>query len=612
MKTTRKAEPLSLPLVENLLEKADGKTRADLLNKLATLVVENDKARGEEISSEALELSSNLGYRRGKASALFGLGNAARIGEEYRAALEYYALSLDIYKVLGDPIQQGRCLRRLGDVQFYVNNLDLSLKHYLNSLSIFEKTAEKDGSPEAKINCGHLMATIGNVLRDSGDLDASLEYYHRCHSIYILEGFTAGIPGILYNTGNIFHSQGRLEEALNVYSQALEEAEESGDDYLASMALNSLGSVFMARDNLDAAEDHFSRSMNIAEKQDRKRGILSATLKLVKLGRLQGNLQEALDQCERAEQLAGHLEDRRSYANILNERALIYSSMEEYEKALETSLAFQKLTEDLLSEKRVREIDILRVRYETEAKEREIELLRRERTIQRRMMVGAVAGLVFTGISLVLVYRNVRFRARVNRELADAYSRVEKLSKIDTLTGLANRRAMMKSLASEQTRSSRTGRRFGLIMTDIDDFKQVNDRYGHACGDEILMEVSKRLEKALRSQDIASRWGGEEFLLLLPETSLHSAVKVAKKTKALIENTPFICNSATINLTMTFGVSEGGMIPVEDAIQLSDSALYRGKRTGKNNVNFQSINRNVIFDRLKSAFRRTHPARSVR
>ncbi len=608
MKTARKAESMSLPEVENLLEKAGGKPRADLLNKLAALVVKNDKDRGREISSEALELSESLGYRRGKAAALFGLGDAARTGGEYRAALGYYASSLDIFELLGDPIQQGRCLRRLGDVQFYVNNLNLSLKHYLNSLMIFEKTAEKNGSPEAKINCGHLMATIGNVLRDSGDLETSLDYYRRCHSIYIREGFTAGIPGVLYNTGNIFHSQGRHEEALDVYRQALEEAEESGDAYLVSLALNSLGSVYMARDELDTAEDHFNRSMNIAEKQDRKRGILSSRVKLVELGRLQGNLDEALDQSERAEQLAGQLEDRRSYASILKERVLIYRSRAEYKKALETNLVFQKLNEELLSEKRVREIDILRVSYETEAKEREIELLRRERIIQRRMMIGAVLGLALTGISLALVYRNVRFRIRVNRELADAYSRVEKLSQADSLTELANRRAMIKSLAAEQTRSSRTGRSFGLIMTDIDDFKQVNDRYGHSCGDEILVEVSKRLVQALRNQDITSRWGGEEFLLLLPETSLQSAVKVAKKTRALIEDTPFICNNVSINLTMTFGVSEGGMIPVEEAVQLADTALYRGKRTGKNCVKFQSRYSKIVFHKLRSALGIPDPA----
>ena len=561
MRTFQKVEQLSLPEVRKLLKKAVGKPRVDLLNKLAALVVKSDRDLGEEISSEALEFAVGLGYCPGKAAALFGLGEAARIGEDYRAALENYASALELFTVSGDSIQQGRCFRRLGDVQFFINNLNLSLKHYLNALRIFEKTAEQNESSYAKLNLGHLMATIGNVFRESGDLEASLDYYRRCHSIYIREGFTVGIPGILYNTGNVFHSQGRMEDALNVYKHALKEAEASDDSYLVSLALNSLGSVYMTRDELDVAEDHFRRSMEIEEKLGRKRGILSVMVKLVELRRLQGSLDKALEHSERAEELACQLDDRKSNVSILKERALIYSSREEYEKAKHS----------------VRIIHCAR----------KIELLRRERTIQRRMIAGALVGLAFAGISLALVYRNVRFRTRVNKELADAYSRVEKLSQADTLTGLANRRAMMKSLADEQARSSRTGRGFGLIMTDIDDFKQVNDRFGHACGDEILLQVAKCLENALRNQDIASRWGGEEFLLLLPETSLHSAVKVAEKTRALIANTPFIWNNISINLTMTFGVSTGGGIPVDDAVQLADTALYQGKHSCKNSVNFQ-------------------------
>ncbi len=578
---------MSLPEVEKLLEKASGKPRVDLLNELAALVVKSDRNRGEKISSEALELAETSGYRRGRATALFGLGDAARTCGEYHAALEYYATALNAFQELGDSIQRGRCFRRLGDVHFFVNNFNLSLKYYLKALRIFEKEAERNGSPYIRINLGHLMATIGNVLKESGDLENSLDYYSWCHAIYVREHFMAGIPGILYNKGNILHSQGRMEESLSVYKQVLEKAEASGDSYLASMVQSSLGSVYMAKNEFNQAEEHFRRSMSISEKLGRKRGILSAAVKLIELGRLQGSLEEALEQSERAEQLARQLDDRKSYSSIMKEKALIYRSREEYEKALEASLIFQKLREELLSEKRVRELDILRVRYETEAKERKIEQLGRERTIQRRMIAGAMVGLAFAGISLVLAYRNVRFRTRVNRELTDAYSRVEKLSQSDALTGLANRRAMMKSLAAEKSRSSRTGSGFGLIMADIDDFKQVNDRYGHACGDEILLEVSKRLEKALRKQDITSRWGGEEFLLLLPDTSLHSAVEVAEKTRILIEDTPFRWNNVSIRLTMTFGVSEGGRISVDDTIQQADAALYQGKRDGKNRVDFQ-------------------------
>jgi diguanylate cyclase (GGDEF)-like protein len=589
MKTSSRPEKSSFFQMEELLETATGRHRVDILNKLAAVVIQEDRSRGAAISSQALGLSDTLEYLTGRAHAMFGLGEAARLGGEYRSALEHYTSALNDFESLGDYIQLGRCYRRLGDVQYYINNLNISLKHYLKALSIFEKASSKDGSIEAKINCGHLMATIGNVLRDSGDLDGSLDYYSRCHSIYMREGFSAGIPGILHNTGNILYSQGSFEEALKIYMQSLEEAETAGDGYLASMALSSIGSVYMDRKELDTAAEYFIRSFDVAERHGRKRGILFATIKLTQLKRIQGDLNAALAYSESAEKLAKELDHRRDRADALREKALIYRGMRKYKLAFETSLAFQTLREEFLSEKRIRELDILRIRYETEVRQREIGQLRREGTVQRRVMTGAVMGLVFAGISLVLAFRNVRFRARANRKLADAYSRVEKLSQIDTLTGLANRRAMMKSLAEEQNRSKRTERSFGIIMSDIDDFKRINDHYGHACGDEVLVEVSRRLNMALRSNDIIARWGGEEFLILLPETTLKGAVKVAEKSRILIKHIPFKWGDNAINMTMTFGVSEGGTVPVDDAIQLADKALYRGKMNGKNRVGFQRV-----------------------
>ncbi len=584
MTTNLEFESLSAREIETQLESAVGKSRADLLNQLSTLTLKDNKDLAEEISSEALDLSRRIGYRRGQGEAYFGLGDVTRTNEQYRSALEHYSSALNHFQILGDSIQQGRCFRRLGDVQFYVNNLNLSLKHYLNALKFFEKSAAKDRTPYARINLGHLMATIGNVLRNSNDLEAALSYYKKCHAIYVREGFIEGIPGILYNTGNVYHSQGRLDESLRVYKQTLEEAELRDDKYLASMALTSLGSVYMARNELDDAESFFKRSMTLSEKLGRKRGILSVSIKLIELGRTQGNLDEAMTLSESAETLAEELNDRKSLRDILREKAHIYRSKSQFEKALETNMICHQIAEEFLSENRVRELDILRVRYETEAKEWEIERLRREKTTQQKMITAAAAGLVLAGVSLVLFYRNVRFRTRVNRELKDAYSRAERLSRVDTLTGLANRRAMMRSLSEEQTRSSRTARNFGLVMADIDSFKLVNDHHGHACGDEVLKEVAKRLKRSLRNQDVASRWGGEEFLLLLPETSLQRSIKVAEKIRSLVERTPFQWKNVSIHLSMTFGVSVGGLIPVDEAIQLADSALYTGKSEGKNRV----------------------------
>lgn len=299
------------------------------------------------------------------------------------------------------------------------------MKHYLAALSIFERAAAKHNSSRHRIQSAHLMATIGNVLRLSGDLSGSLEYYHRCREVYSAEGYTSGIPGILYNIGNILQSRGMSEEAMKVYREVLGQAGHRGGPYLPSLAHNSLGSILLEMDDLHGAEDHFRRSLALSEKIGRKRGILNSTVKLVELETHRGNNQAALKRAEEAQALALSIGDRGSLADVLRAKTLIHKNLGEYEKALESSLAFRKISEELHSEKRSRELDLLRVRYEAEARERKIEQLRKQRETQRKLISAAVVGLVFAGVSLVSMYRNMRYRAKTNAELSRAYARLK-------------------------------------------------------------------------------------------------------------------------------------------------------------------------------------------
>lgn len=172
-----------------------------------------------------------------------------------------------------------------------------------------------------------------------------------------------------------------------------------------------------------------------------------------------------------------------------------------------------------------------------------------------------------------------------NDQLNEAIDQLHTAAMTDSLTGLRNRRHMTMKIQQELVRFSRSHRVFSLVLADVDHFKQVNDRYGHACGDEVLRNVAEVLRQGLRAQDDVARWGGEEFLLLLPETDVDGALLVAEKLRAQVEQSMVRCETQDIKVTLTFGVTPyDGIANMDGAIREADNALYRGKKRGRNCV----------------------------
>jgi len=171
-----------------------------------------------------------------------------------------------------------------------------------------------------------------------------------------------------------------------------------------------------------------------------------------------------------------------------------------------------------------------------------------------------------------------------SREKEQQYlSTLENLSITDQLTGLYNRRYFDDHFEMERQKVQRYNSLLCLIMIDIDHFKLINDKFGHQCGDLVLKKFSQLLKKNIRSTDILSRWGGEEFLILLPATSLENALKMAEKMRKAIEQNTF---AEVGEITASFGVSEVTASSNSDreAIYQADKALYHAKNKGRNKV----------------------------
>jgi len=156
----------------------------------------------------------------------------------------------------------------------------------------------------------------------------------------------------------------------------------------------------------------------------------------------------------------------------------------------------------------------------------------------------------------------------------------------DALTGLYNKRFMFNELENYSRIARRSGRAFCIIMIDIDDFKLINDRFGHLSGDEYLKHFSGLILGCLRDQDIAGRIGGEEFLIILPETAIDGAFQLAVRIRKTVEEFVLHYQSADIRTTISAGVCqyEKAINDVKEFLDLADQAMYEAKKSEKNKV----------------------------
>jgi two-component system, cell cycle response regulator len=198
------------------------------------------------------------------------------------------------------------------------------------------------------------------------------------------------------------------------------------------------------------------------------------------------------------------------------------------------------------------------------------------------MEAGALDYLVKGEISPRSLERSLRYA----RNLGDTLEALRRLATRDELTGLSNRREYDRILAEEEDRARRFGNSLSLVIIDLDLFKAVNDAHGHAAGDAVLREASRRVAGSIRTVDRAARIGGEEFALILVQTGREAALEVARRAIAAVSASPIAAGGASLTVTASAGVAE---MPADaknaaDLFIAADGALYAAKAQGRNRV----------------------------
>jgi len=212
-------------------------------------------------------------------------------------------------------------------------------------------------------------------------------------------------------------------------------------------------------------------------------------------------------------------------------------------------------------------------------------------------LVGAVNAGADDFVTKSFDVRTLEVRLRAGKRIVELEEALWTLAMRDSLTKLWNRAAILETLDREFSRASRQGSSLGLIMADIDHFKQINDTYGHRGGDALLSQLSDRLVRKLRKYDTVGRYGGEEFLIVLPEPLASSSEFVAERLRQAIAEEPFQIERQMVPITMSFGAvaaTPGQQVTADILVRAADKALYQAKAKGRNRVEFDTQLQNSL------------------
>lgn len=475
---------------------------------------------------------------------------------DYDEAIKSYEYALSAAKEIYNKMYIAEANDKLGNVYIKISRYDTALKYYLFALTLYEQLDEKIGIAKENIN-------IGITYEYRNDYSRAIENFKNALEIYRKVDCKQGISEVLNNCGAINLKLGRINEAKDFYKESLQISKELGEKQTLSNTLSNIGIAYMEEKDFENALQYFKQALEIEEIMDSVREIAYTKFRIAKCYYQFGKCREAISIADYALRSAVDVKDKllQSYLNMLFSN--IYEKLEDYKKALKYYKEYSRINEELFNDNSSRIIAEMQAKYDLYKKEKEKEIIK---------------------------LQNVKLQ-KANKILQEAYKKVKILSQKDFLTKVSNRRHITEVTKMEIARVKQNSKPFSIIMADIDDFKKINDKYGHYVGDYVLVESVERIKKAVRKTDLIARWGGEEFLIILPETDEEEGKIVAEKIRERIEETKFRCDNILLSVTMTLGVSEFNEdYDFNECINFADKALYKGKASGKNCVNIFKAN----------------------
>jgi diguanylate cyclase (GGDEF)-like protein len=502
---------------------------------------------------------------------------STNVGGIDAAAVE---LTRVIDSVRDRPLALGCVLRDRGWLNFRDGNPDQALDDLLRAYALLRRNASRE---EAMVAAGRLSMAQFSVR----DYPQALALVDETITFFRAEKAQIRLSTALDRRAAILKAAGRLDEALIAATEALRIHESIGDRVGTGLSQMRMCGVQIDRNSLnqaaiwcDRAETTLSQTSGMDDNDYRTLAALRGRLNLA-LGRSK----DAVAQFDRAI-APGGAQPADDIAELYELRSRAHAAIGDYPAAFTDQGEYLRRMREQGTLDRIREVAQLRVQFENDQEKQKIALLEKDKKLAeerlnsqtRTMQLVAIAGLTGLVTAFFLGYALLSHR-RHRAELI-------RLAERDELTGLLNRRAIVRKAVGLLTRAREAKGSLIIGLIDLDHFKSINDRFGHAVGDQLLQRFAAAMRTSLHTHEIFGRYGGEEFLVLFPDCTLEQARTSAERLRNALRDQQLRIDDQSVTVTLSLGLAcyEAGDVLFDQIARRADIALYVAKTQGRDRV----------------------------
>lgn len=482
----------------------------------------------------------------------------------------------------------GRLLRSVGD-------FEKALAHFLLAADAVRETDDV-------LTLRRRLFITEGIARVQASLrhyDVALNYANQLIDTAETEGLENELARLYLFRGYLESMLEQRESSIHSHELAIKWGRQFGADEVVLLSMNNIGSSLMEVERYGEAQSILREALLEARRQNDDRTIHLLNFNLSYIDVMGGNTDIAIAELEAAANLIRADVTDTEYVDLLKYLADAYTKAGMLERTIEVLKEQRAMQQALAVKERDKALAELQTRYRANEQAAEIELLEQRNQVQEGDLVNArLQQRIFILLSIVIVLASIllflawRTARQANLRLKSVNLELEYQSTHDPLTGLLNRRSFQAAMNNHQRQSDARieGRHpDALLLLDIDYFKKINDRSGHAAGDKVLVEIARRLNKVTRNTDMVVRWGGEEFLIYLREMDPSHLAEFTERALHILGSTPVKCGHRDLVVTATAGfitlpfsgLSET-QLGWERCLQIADMALYIGKVQGRN------------------------------